>query len=161
MGIVTGCPGVAGISSGIVSDGLAGTGVAVGVTVGVAVAVDVGVGVGVDICTEPSSVSPSKRSPSSVLNVAGGSDENPTAALSSLQDAPSVTVRATSMITPSGIASAGWSVSAITVSISPSVSPGSCTTLVTPNASGTISLTESATPSKSESVASKSRHDSS
>ena len=71
MVTVTDCPGIASISSGMLSDGLAGTGVAVGVcvavgvNVGVAVAMAVAVGVGVEILIEPSSVSPSKRSPSS------------------------------------------------------------------------------------------------
>ena len=148
-------------------DGLAGTGVAdgvgegVGVNVGVAVAVDVEVGVGVAICTDPSSVRPSKRSPSSFVYIAGGSDENPTPASASLHDAPSLMVRVTSIITPSGIASNGCVVSARTASISPSVSLGSCPTHVAPNAVGTISLTESAMPSESLSVESKRRHDSS
>ena len=54
IGTATSCSGVAEISLGILSDGLAGTGVAVGVrvgvgvNVGVVVAVDVGVGVGVE-----------------------------------------------------------------------------------------------------------------
>ena len=114
---------------------MAGTGVEVGVGegVGVAVAVDVEVGVGVEICTEPSLVTPSKRMPLSFAYIAGGSDENPTPASASRHDASSVTARTTCIITPSGIASNGAMLSVITVSISPSVSFGSCLTDVSPN----------------------------
>ena len=161
MGTVTACPGVAEISLGMLSDGLAGTGVAVGVSVGVnvgvAVPVDVGVGVGVETCTEPSSVVPSTRTPSSLTYTGDGLDENPTLALEFRHKAPSLTVKAIVTITPSGIAEKGRTRSAMTMSISPSESCGLCPTLVVSNSDGTDSVTESARPSALLSVGSKLR----
>ncbi|MCY4529659.1 MAG: hypothetical protein OXD46_11595 [Chloroflexi bacterium] len=147
----------------MLSDGLAGTGVAVGVSVGVgvnvgvAVAVDVGVGVGVETCTEPSSVVPSRRTPSSLTYTGEGLDEKPTLALEFRHKAPSLTVKAIVTITPSGIAEKGRTGSAMTMSISPSESCGLCPTLVVSNSDGTDSVTESARPSALLSVGSKLR----
>ena len=152
IGTVTVSPGVADISLGMLSDGLAGTGVAV------EVGVDVDVGAGAEICTEPSSVSPFNWTPSSFENIAGGSDENPTRASSPLHDNPSISVSATSIIAPSGTAPNGRTVSARTMSISPSESLGSWVTRVAPNSVGTINFTESARPSEFLSVETKPKH---
>ncbi len=168
MGTTTVCPGIAGIDSGMLSDGLAGTGVAVGVcvgvgvNVGVAVAVDVGVGVGVEIRIEPSSVVPLKGTPSLVPNLVGGSDENRTPASAWLHDASEVTVKVISIITPSGTPANGATLFLMTVSISPSASSGLCLTdfpLNCANSSGNV--TEYGISPGPGPVASNSKHDSS
>ncbi len=168
IGTTTVCPGIAGIDSGMLSDGLAGTGVAVGVcvgvgvNVGVAVAVDVGVGVGVEIRIEPSSVVPSRGTPLSFPYIAGGSDENRTPASAWLHDAPAVTVKVIFIITPSGIAANGATLSLMTVSISPSASSGLWLTnfsLNCANRSGNV--TEYGMSPGPGPVSSNSKHDSS
>lgn len=169
MGTTTVCPGTAVIASGMVSDGFAdtgvgvGVGVAVGVGVGVGVASVVGVGVGTDIRIEPSCVVPSSGIPLSFPYIAGGSDENPTPASARPHDAPAVTMKGISIITPSGIATGVpmTIVSLRTASISPSVSSRSRVTFVTSNVEGAIRFTESVKSSSLASVESTLRHDSS
>ena len=147
MGTTTVCPGIAGIDSGMLSDGLAGTGVGVGVGVGVNVGVGVGVSVGTDTRIEPSCVVPSRGTPLSFPYIAGGSDENRTPASAWLHDAPAVKV--ISIITLFGIpAKRGSRIIeyAITMPSSPSVSCALCSAVVVQtdqNSFLPISLTES------------------
>ena len=131
-------------------DGLAGRGVAVGVGVAVNTATSGAAG----NCTEPSVVRPFHGRPRESKKDTGGALENRTGEVSLIEPALQVIARVISTTIPLGIDRNGATMSDMTMSISPSVSPMSWENeTVKPN--GTAKRTASGCPLPSASAGSR------
>ena len=147
----TACPDAADISCGMDKDGLAGRGVAVGVGVGVNTATSGAAG----NCTEPLVVRPFHGRPWGSKKDAGGEPENRTGEVSLVELVLlHVIAKVISTTIPLGIDRNGATISEMTMSISPSVSPTSWeNAIVKPN--GTVKRTASGSPLPSSSAGSR------